>query len=69
MASDEKSLICDPFSGSATIGIAANLLGRKFVGFEKEDKFITISINRKIELEKNFTLIQNKIKDLKILRK
>ncbi|AJC93448.1 site-specific DNA-methyltransferase [Campylobacter volucris] len=69
MASDNNSLICDPFSGSSTTGIAANLLNRKFIGFEKEDEFIKISIDRKIELDKNFTLIQNKIKDLKFLKK
>lgn len=69
MASDNNSLICDPFSGSSTTGIAANLLNRKFIGFEKENEFIKISIDRKIELDKNFTLIQNKIKDLKFLKK
>ncbi|MBX2079187.1 site-specific DNA-methyltransferase [Campylobacter peloridis] len=69
MASNENSLICDPFSGSSTTGIAANLLNRKFIGFEKEDEFIKISVNRKIELEKNFQIIKNKINDLKVLTK
>ncbi|EJY2155233.1 site-specific DNA-methyltransferase, partial [Campylobacter coli] len=46
MASDESSLICDPFSGSSTTGIAANLLNRQFIGFEKENEFINISIAR-----------------------
>jgi len=42
--------ILDPFSGSATTGIAANLLGRKFIGIEKESEFLDISINRRKEL-------------------
>lgn len=69
MASDESSLICDPFSGSSTTGIAANLLNRQFIGFEKENEFISISIARKKELENNFNTIKNKINDLKLLNK
>ncbi|EAI5560248.1 site-specific DNA-methyltransferase [Campylobacter lari] len=68
MTSNKNSLICDPFSGSSTTGVAANLLNRKFIGFEKEDEFIKISINRKIELERNFQMIKNKINDLKVLK-
>ncbi|EAH5503296.1 site-specific DNA-methyltransferase, partial [Campylobacter coli] len=62
-------LICDPFSGSSTTGIAANLLNRQFIGFEKENEFINISIARKKELENNFNTIKNKINDLKLLNK
>ena len=68
MASNENSIICDPFSGSSTTGIAANLLNRSFIGFEKENEFIKISIDRKIELENNFLNIRNKIKDLNKLK-
>ncbi|EHH2811395.1 site-specific DNA-methyltransferase, partial [Campylobacter coli] len=64
-----SSLICDPFSGSSTTGIAANLLNRQFIGFEKENEFINISIARKKELENNFNTIKNKINDLKLLNK
>ncbi|EID5020994.1 site-specific DNA-methyltransferase, partial [Campylobacter coli] len=59
----------DPFSGSSTTGIAANLLNRQFIGFEKENEFINISIARKKELENNFNTIKNKINDLKLLNK
>lgn len=69
MASDEDSLVCDPFSGSSTTGIGANLLNRKFIGFEKENEFIEISIARKKELENNFNAIKSKINDLKLLGK
>lgn len=69
MASNEDSVICDPFSGSATTGIAANLLDRKFVGIEKEHEFIDISKARKMELDKNTEAIKNKINDLKFLKR
>lgn len=64
MASNENSVICDPFAGSSTTGIAANLLGRKFVGIEKEREFIEISINRKSELDANFDLFKRRILDI-----
>lgn len=68
MASYENSLICDPFSGSSTTGIAANLVGRNFIGIEKEKEFIDISLARKNELDKNRDKIFNKIDDLKFLK-
>ena len=64
MASNENSVICDPFTGSSTTGIAANLLGRKFIGIEKEREFIEISINRKSELDANFDLFKRRILDI-----
>ena len=64
MASNENSVICDPFTGSSTTGIAANLLGRKFIGIEKEREFIEISINRKSELDANFDLFRRRILDI-----
>lgn len=67
MASSANSLICDPFSGSSTTGIAANLLGRKFVGIEKEDEFIKISQKRKQELDANFTIFKRKFSDIRLL--
>lgn len=66
MASNTDSIICDPFSGSSTTGIAANILGRKFIGIEKENEFIQISIKRKNELDAKRKEIESKIKDLKV---
>nr|WP_314683254.1 site-specific DNA-methyltransferase [uncultured Prevotella sp.] len=43
--------ILDPFSGSATTGIAANLLGRNYLGLEKEEEYLNMSRERRIELE------------------
>ena len=31
--------ILDPFTGSSTTGIAANLLGRRFLGIDQEEEF------------------------------
>jgi site-specific DNA-methyltransferase (adenine-specific) len=44
--------IMDPFSGSATTGIAANLLNRNFLGLELEDEFLKMGMNRRLELDK-----------------
>ena len=43
--------ILDPFNGSATTGIAANLLGRKYLGLEMEDEFLSMSKARRVEIE------------------
>ncbi|PAF44245.1 site-specific DNA-methyltransferase [Helicobacter sp. 11S02596-1] len=67
MATNKDSLVLDPFSGAATTGIGANLLGRKFVGIEKEKEFINISINRKLELEGKKAEFIKKLADLRKL--
>lgn len=43
--------VLDPFSGSATTGIAANLLGRKYLGLEIEHDFLSMSRARREEIE------------------
>lgn len=43
--------ILDPFNGSATTGIAANLLDRKYLGLEKEEEFLSMSKARREEIE------------------
>jgi site-specific DNA-methyltransferase (adenine-specific) len=43
--------ILDPFAGSSTTGIAANLLNRRYLGIDQEQEFLEISKNRKIEIE------------------
>lgn len=45
------SWILDPFSGSATTGIAASLLGRRYLGLEVEEEFLSISKARREEIE------------------
>lgn len=43
--------ILDPFAGSSTTGIAANLANRKYLGIDQETEFLEISKNRKLEIE------------------
>lgn len=43
--------VLDPFAGSSTTGIAANLANRRFLGIDQEEEFLTISKNRKLEIE------------------
>lgn len=55
--------ILDPFSGSCTTGIAANLLGRKFIGIDQSYEFLNLGKRRKIEIEdySRFIEMQKKI--------
>lgn len=43
--------VLDPFSGSGTTGIAANLLSRRYLGLEKEEAFLAMSRARRMEIE------------------
>jgi site-specific DNA-methyltransferase (adenine-specific) len=43
--------ILDPFTGSSTTGIAANLANRRFLGIDMEEAFLEISKKRKLEIE------------------
>jgi site-specific DNA-methyltransferase (adenine-specific) len=43
--------ILDPFTGSSTTGIAANLANRRFLGIDQEESFLEISKRRKLEIE------------------
>lgn len=43
--------ILDPFSGSATTGIAACLLGRRYLGLEIEPQYLAMSRARREELD------------------
>lgn len=48
LASTNKGdLILDPFAGSSTTGIAANLLGRSFVGIDESEEYLNLSIKRR----------------------
>lgn len=43
--------ILDPFAGSSTTGIAANLSNRRFLGIDQEKEYLEISKRRKLEIE------------------
>lgn len=64
LASTHKNAwILDPFSGSSTTGIAANLAGRKFLGIDKEIAFLELSRKRRLEIDDSnrAALYKNKI--------
>ena len=42
--------ILDPFAGSSTTGIAANLLGRRFLGIDQNEEFLKMSKTRREEI-------------------
>ena len=58
--------ILDPFAGSSTTGIAANLLGRRFLGIEREEEYAAISKARREEIENlnTFATYKHKIPDI-----
>lgn len=67
-SSKPNAWILDPFAGSSTTGIAANLLGRRFLGIEQEESFLEISKARKMEIENLnvFSVYRDKIKDIQL---
>jgi len=67
LASTEKNAwVLDPFAGSSTTGIAANLIGRRYLGIEKEKQFSEMSSRRREEINnlKIYTDYRSKIKDI-----
>lgn len=70
MASTQQGeWVLDPFCGSSTTGIAANLLNRRFLGIEQESEYIEMSKHRREELEniQTYQLYRSKIKDIKLI--
>ena len=63
-STQEGALILDPFTGSSTTGIAANLLKRRFVGVDNEKKFLDMSIKRFKQIPKFGVEWMRKIPDI-----
>ena len=69
LASTSKSAwVLDPFSGSSTTGIAANLTGRNFLGIELQAEFAEMSKQRRLEIgiAQKYNEYRNKIKDIAV---
>ncbi|MBR0077300.1 MAG: site-specific DNA-methyltransferase [Bacteroidales bacterium] len=65
-STDKNDWVLDPFAGSSTTGIAANLIGRRYLGIEQDSSFAETGKQRRIEIENHqkFTEYRNKIKDI-----
>ena len=48
----EDDWVLDPFNGSGTTGIAASLLGRKYLGIDMDSRYLELASKRREELEK-----------------
>lgn len=61
----EGDTILDPFAGSCTTGIAANLLNRKFIGIDQNTDYLSYGIRRKNEIEdvKTADIIRKKMSE------
>lgn len=68
-STNQGDWILDPFSGSSTTGIAANLCGRRFAGLEQEEGFCMLSKARREEMENlnNQNILIEHIDDLHFL--
>ena len=62
----EGDWVLDPFTGSSTTGIACSLLGRRFLGIDRELDFLDISRRRRLEIEDiaTFNTYRAKLKDI-----
>ena len=67
-STNQGDWILDPFSGSSTTGIAANLCGRRFAGLEQEEEFCKLSKARREEME-NLESYNNLISHIEDLNK
>lgn len=68
-STDPGDWILDPFAGSSTTGIAANLCGRRYLGIEQEEEFALISKSRRLEIN-NYQIFMNyreKLRDLSFI--
>ena len=63
-----RAWVLDPFAGSSTTGVAANLIERRFLGIEREQEYVELSRNRRLELEdyQQRVTYRKKIKDIKL---
>ncbi len=68
-STDKNDWVFDPFCGSGTTGIAANLCGRFFAGIEQEQDFCDMAKARRMELEnvEKRNMLLSHIEDLRFM--
>ena len=66
-STDNGDWVFDPFCGSGTTGIAANLCNRRFAGIEQDLDFCEMAKERRFELD-IFEMRDNLIKHIDDLR-
>lgn len=61
--------VLDPFCGSSTTGISANLLGRRYLGIDQELDYVDMGKRRREEIENRQTYqkFRSKIKDIQLM--
>ena len=45
-SSQKGALVLDPFNGSGTTGVVSVSLGRKYIGIDREEEFLKITLKR-----------------------
>jgi len=65
--SKENALILDPFLGSGTTAVAAKKLGRHFLGFEIEQKYVDVANERIALVEAQSNLFEAKPEQLEFV--
>ncbi|MBR1643835.1 MAG: site-specific DNA-methyltransferase [Bacteroidales bacterium] len=63
---NKNAWILDPFAGSSTTGIAANLINRRYLGIEQEQAFAELGKKRRMEIDNpnTYANYRGKIKDI-----
>jgi site-specific DNA-methyltransferase (adenine-specific) len=56
LTTDERDIVLDPFSGTGTTAISAKRLGRQFIGFELDSKYVEISEEKLEHTLSNFKI-------------
>lgn len=55
---DPGELICDPFAGSGTTGVACIYMGRRFIGWEKDSEFFETAVKRLRKTKRQYQLFE-----------
>jgi site-specific DNA-methyltransferase (adenine-specific) len=56
-STNEGDIVLDPFNGSGTSGVASKRLNRKYIGIDKEEKYLDITIKRITNTESKKAMI------------